>query len=387
MVTKKMSAMLITAFVATSSLAQTAEEQAKTWNEEAKKHLEVYDKENAIQRGNFQNKTANPFDTVAMYKAAEDALTAMMKCDEFDSQPNEKGKVKMKFRSKNQQRAYNLRIAVLQGGEFYRMKRDYENALVAYQLYVDSHDCGLLADYELMKADNYAARTAYMAAFLAYQSKKYPEAIKYAEKCKVLEPNGENSADADEVLLFAKKDNCKTAADSAAFISDIKALHKADPTAARYFNMLLGYYNTHPEQKMQWIEEEIVVNPGNKLVWAIKGEAEMNSEKYDEAIASYRKALEIDPTFVEVQFNLGTTLNSKAVALNEKLADKKTGGLTAENVKKVNAVLEEAKKELLKAKELDPNREKVNWAYALYRVYYSLKDQANYTEMEKLLNQ
>ena len=130
-----------------------------------------------------------------------------------------------------------------------------------------------------------------------------------------------------------------------------------------------------------------MVNPGNKLVWAIKGDAEMNSEKYDEAIASYRKALEIDPTFVEVQFNLGTTLNSKAVALNEKLADKKTGGLTAENVKKVNAVLEEAKKELLKAKELDPNREKVNWAYALYRVYYSLKDQANYTEMEKLLNQ
>ena len=103
MVTKKMSAMLITAFVATSSLAQTAVEQAKTWNEEAKKHLEVYDKESAIQSGNFQNKTANPFDTVAMYKAAEDALTAMMKCDEFDSQPNEKGKVKMKFRSKNQQ--------------------------------------------------------------------------------------------------------------------------------------------------------------------------------------------------------------------------------------------------------------------------------------------
>ncbi len=387
MTTRKMTVMLATAFIATGAFAQTAEEQAKALNEEAKQHYAIYEKESAVQRDNMTNKTATPFDTVAMYKAAEDALTAMMKCDEFDSKPNEKGKVKMKFRSKNQQTAYNLRIAVLQGGEFYRMKRDYDNALVAYGLYVDSHDCSLLADYELMKADNYAARTAYMAAFLAYQSKKYDMAIKFAEKCKALEPGGENSADADEVLLFAKKDNCKTAADSAAFINDIKELHKADPSADRYFNMLLSYYNTHPELKAQWLEEEITVNPGNKLVWAIKGESEMNSEKYDEAVASYRKALEIDPTFVEVQFNLGTTLNSKAVALNEQLADKKTGGLTAENLKKVTALLEEAKAELLKAKELDPNREKVNWAYALYRVYYALKDEANYTEMEKLLNQ
>ena len=74
MVTKKMTAMLATAFFATSSFAQTAEEQAKTWNDEAKKHLEVYEKQSAVQRDNFQNKTANPFDTVAMYKAAEDAL-------------------------------------------------------------------------------------------------------------------------------------------------------------------------------------------------------------------------------------------------------------------------------------------------------------------------
>ena len=97
--------------------------------------------------------------------------------------------------------------------------------------------------------------------------------------------------------------------------------------------------------------------------------------------------MEIDPNFTAVVFNIGTSLNSKAIEVKDKLADKNTGKLTVANVKKVNNILEEAKTYLLKAKELDPERKTVNWAYALYQVYYSLKDTANANAMEKLLNQ
>ena len=53
----------------------------------------------------------------------------------------------------------------------------------------------------------------------------------------------------------------------------------------------------------------------------------------------------------------------------------------------MKAILAEAKVYLEKSKELDPLREKVNWAYPLYQIYYSLGDEANANQMEQLVNQ
>lgn len=194
-------------------------------------------------------------------------------------------------------------------------------------------------------------------------------------------------ADADEILLFAKKENCKTAADSAAYASELMALHKANPQESRYFQHAALILQRAPGRQAGMDKRGSDLGLNNKMAWAIKGETEMKAEKWDEAVASYKKAIEIDPEFTAVLFNIGTCLNSKAIEVKDKLADKRTGGLTTANAAKVKSLLEEAKTYLLKAKELDPERKTVNWAYALYQVYYSLKDTANANAMEKLLNQ
>ena len=49
-------------------------------------------------------------------------------------------------------------------------------------------------------------------------------------------------------------------------------------------------------------------------------------------------------------------------------------------------MLNEVKQILGRAQELDPDREKVNWAYPLYQIYYSIGDKAKSDEMEKLVN-
>jgi tetratricopeptide (TPR) repeat protein len=146
------------------------------------------------------------------------------------------------------------------------------------------------------------------------------------------------------------------------------------------------YVRAKDSQAMNaWVEEELAANPQNKMAWALKGEAQMNNREWDAAVASYQKAIEIDPTFVQVLFNAGVCLNSKAIDLKDELADKNTGGLTPENAEKVKAILAESKVFLEKTKELDPYREKVNWAYPLYQIYYSLGDEAKAAEMEKLV--
>ena len=122
------------------------------------------------------------------------------------------------------------------------------------------------------------------------------------------------------------------------------------------------------------------------MAWALKGEVQMNDRQWDAAVESYKKAAEIDPEFVQVIFNAGVCLNSKAIDLKDELADKNTGGLTKANADKVKAILADAQVYLEKSKELDPFREKVNWAYPLYQIYYSLGDEAKANEMEKLVN-
>jgi tetratricopeptide (TPR) repeat protein len=104
-------------------------------------------------------------------------------------------------------------------------------------------------------------------------------------------------------------------------------------------------------------------------------------------VECYKKAFEIDPTYVAAAYQAGVSLNSKAIELKDQLADKKTGMLTTANADKVKAVLTEAKGYLEKVRELDPNHEQVNWVYALYQMYYSLGDSAKAAELEKMLGQ
>ena len=164
-------------------------------------------------------------------------------------------------------------------------------------------------------------------------------------------------------------------------------MHTQHPEEDRYFNLLMDYYIKSGDKNAmkKWAEEEVAAYPQNKMAWALKGEAEMNSQQWDAAVASYKKAAEIDPTFVQVIFNTGVCLNSKAIELKDKVADKKTGNLTTENFNKVKNILLQSKEYLEKARELDPNREKVNWAYPLYQIYYSLGEKEKSAEMEALL--
>ena len=195
------------------------------------------------------------------------------------------------------------------------------------------------------------------------------------------------AADAQEILIFSQKDNCKTQADSVAYLNTLKDLHAKDPKNERYFGLLIDYYSKPwlTAEKKTWLEDELAKDPQNKMAWALKGETFMNEEKWDDAVAAYKKAIEIDPSFVQVIFNIGITLNSKAISLKDQLANKSTGRLSAADNQKVVDVLNESKGYLEKLKEMDPNQEKTNWAYPLYQIYYALGDEAKANEMQQLL--
>jgi tetratricopeptide (TPR) repeat protein len=109
----------------------------------------------------------------------------------------------------------------------------------------------------------------------------------------------------------------------------------------------------------------------------------MNAEKWDEAIASYDKAIAIKPDFVQCIFNAGRCYYSSAMELQGKLADK-NGMITNENRAKVVEVVKKAEGYYVRAREIDPDRAICNWAYPLYQIYYFMKDNAKMKEIEAI---
>lgn len=364
--------------------AATAEEKAAAWDMVSQIYWKKF---SDIQQKELENKvkqTNEPFDTIGMHRAAAAALEAAMKCDEFDNMPNEKGKVKPKFRQKNAQIFQNGRLNVINGGQYEYNQKNYAEAMKDFGLYVDSKNSTLFTGID-MSNDQYYNEIAYFASLSAYNAKDMPSVVKYA---KIAAEDPSKAKEATEILVFAKKETIKTHADTLEYVDMLKEANAKFPDDSRYSAWIGDYYlNSASLADLQaWAESEIAKNPENKFAYTYKGEALRLNSKWDEAVECYKKAVEIDPTYVAAAYQAGVCLNSKAIELKDQLADKRTGMLTKENVEKVKNVLGEAKGYLEKVREQDPDREQVNWAYALYQVYYSLQEEDKVKELEPLIS-
>ena len=362
----------------------TAQEKANAWNTYAEINYQIVIAAQTIDAQNKVKQESVPYDTLAMNTGIIEALNAAIVCDGYDNEPDAKGKVKVKYRPTNQQKYQNFRLNVINAGMYFYNKGNKEKAVEAWKLYIESQNAELFTGLD-MSQDQYKIEVAYFAALAAYQIKDYETAITYGS---LAATDSAKMKDASDIVIFAMKDSSKSHADTLAYLQKVKELHQQMPNEERYYNLLSDYYTKkgNLQDMIAWCNEEIALNPENKMAYAYKGQAYMNDEKWDEAVEAYKKAMELDPYFTQVVFNIGICLNSKAIELKDQLADKNTGMLTNENADKVKVILADAKIYLEKSKEQDPNREKVNWAYPLYQIYYALGDDANATEMENILN-
>ena len=351
-------------------------DKAAAWNLMNEINYKAYNEE-------FQKRAlGQQFDTDRMVDALIKAFQAANECEKYDVQPNEKGKVKIRFRKNNATRYMTERQWLYNGGVLQYQAKNYPGAIKAWGAYIESAKSPLFQEMT-MPEDSLIGDATYNTALLAYNEKDYDTAKKFAELAMAY-PDKEDEA--INMKLFIQKETLKTAADSTAYLNELKRLHAAKPEKEQYFNLLQNYYVSTNDTKAlkDWALEETKMNANNKMAWALMGEAEMNSENWDSAIEAFKKAVELDPNWVACLFNTGICLNSKAIALNDQLMDKKTMGLTKENAEKVKAVLRDAQVYLEKTRELDPDQKDTRWAYPLYRIYYSLENKEKMAELEKI---
>lgn len=229
------------------------------------------------------------------------------------------------------------------------------------------------------QGDNFLALANYFAGYAYYLKEDYTNAAKYAKG-----GIGDERVNgpAEQVYRVSMEKNCKTKADTLAYIDALKQLD-----SKKYFVQICTMLTDlgEKEQVNKLVEETIAKEPDNKFAWYIRGTTKNEDNKFDEAIEDFKKVIEIDPAFVYGYYNLALCYGNKADDINAKKADK-NGRLYGDDLKVCSEAYNGAITNLEKVRELDPNHETIhNWPMQLRMYYNRVGNKAKADEISKML--
>lgn len=301
-----------------------------------------------------------------------DAARTFLDCATAYGAKNQKGA--MKYYMQMDQ----ARQALLDPGQEGLNTQDYFKVYDNLHYYVDAANVMFNGD---LSKDPGVPQITYFVAVAANQLNKNVEAVNYATPALNDSTFGAPSMN---IMLQAMKKEVKTQADSTEFINIVKSLYGKYPAGAAndvVLQEIVNFYSA-PEYKAELnkvFDQVKAQDPNNKMLYALVGQTAMNDRDYNVAIENFGKALELDPAFTPVRYNLSLCLNQKAMELIQATPNGKP-------TDEAKAMLNQSVEHALKVKAEDPDRQVANWAYTLYQAYYMLGDEANAKVYEDLMN-
>ena len=362
-----------------SSLTQLtdAAEKAKAYNKLVDLAYEKFKKEDDTKTTNTVMQKNDPIDTEGMIAAGKIALQAAMECDKYDQQPNEKGKVAIKFRQKNQDRLRAVRLSLLQAGIEMANNEKNKEAFENFDVYLTSAKSAFFEGVDgVSKNDPNLGVAAFYGGRAAYNLEKFDKAIEYF-KIGVADTAKQIHDLSFDFLLYTMRNKQKTAADSAQYINDMLDLYKEYPESEQIYSSISDAYITQGKsaEVIKLAEERMAKYPDSSLPHVYKAFLLMQDKKYDDAISEFAKVKEDgSPVFLNSIFNSAVCKYNKASEFNEANSDIRTGRLKPADHEKFMNMLKDAQGDFEKAKELDPEQKTVKWQYLLHNVY-TLTDQ------------
>lgn len=353
-------------------------------NPETKEKAETWDVAGLIQKRINEKEMEKaylrkPYDTLKVYKSALNMCKYYFKCDELAQIPNEKGKIKNKFRKANSSAILSARPNLINGGiQFFNMNKNKE-ALKFFATYVDIAAHPMFEKENFLQTDTVLPQIAYYASLAAAKMEDYSNVLKYAPYAKNDKEVGKYAMEFMSTALKAKGDTTK-------WIASLKEGIQKYPEHPFFFGHLIDYYsnNNKFDEAMQFADDMLAKNPNNTFYLYVKGYLYHNMKEYDKAIEFYTKTTQIDPNYAEAYSNLGLIYCLQAQDFSEKAIADVNDPKYKEDQATLKAFYEKARPNYEKARELKPEQKDL-WLNGLYRVYYNLQMGAEFEEIEKMM--
>ncbi len=321
-----------------------------------------------------------PYDTMQVYNSALNMCKYFFKCDELAQIPNEKGKIKNKYRKPNASAILGERGNLINGGIQYFNQDKNKEALDFFGTYVSLIEQPMFADNEQVKGDTLMPQIAYYASLAAMKLEDYPSVLKYAPYAKDDKEVGKYAMEFVSTALKAEGDTAK-------WVTSLQEGVQKYPEHPFFFGNLIDYYSNHKkfDEAMEFTDKMLAKDPNNAFNLYVKGYIYHNMEDYDNALAYYKKTIEADPTYAEAYSNIGLIYCLQAQNFSEKASSDVNDPQYAEDQATLKGFYEQAKPYYEKARELKPDQKDL-WLNGLSRVYYNLQMGPEYEEIEKLMN-
>ncbi|MCS2661064.1 tetratricopeptide repeat protein [Bacteroides fragilis] len=354
-------------------------------NPETKDNAATWDVAGYIQKRINEKEMENaylrkPYDTLKVYNSVLNMYNYFVKCDELAQIPNEKGKIKNKYRSANSKTILAERPNLINGGIQYFNLNQNEEALKFFAAYVDAATLPMLEKENLLEKDTILPQVAYYATLVADRVGDKDAVMKYAQYALKDKENG-------QFAMQLLTDAYKAKGDTAKWVEKLQEGIVKFPENQYFFANLVDYYSSsnQNDKAMQFANDMLAKDPNNKLYLYVKAYLYHNMKDYEKAIEFYKKTLDVDPTYAEACSNLGLVYLLQA----QDYADKAPTDINDPNYATAQANIkkfyEEAKPYYEKARELKPDQKDL-WLQGLYRVYYNLNMGPEFEAIEKLMN-
>ncbi len=319
------------------------------------------------------------YDTLLVYNSVLNMCKYYFKCDELAQIPDEKGKIKNKYRKANASSIMGERGNLINGGIQYFNEDRSKEALDFFGTYVDMASLPMFEEENLLQTDTILPQIAYYASLAAAKIEDYPSILKYAPYAKDNKEVGKYAMEFISTALKAEGDTLQ-------WIASLKEGMQKYPEHSVFFGNLVDYYSNHDkfDEAMEFTDDMLAMDSGNAFYLYVKAYLYHNMKDYDNAIDYYVKTTEADPTYAEAYSNLGLVYCIQAQEFSETMPTNVYDPAYKEQQVTLKEFYEKAKPCYEKARELKPD-EKELWLNGLYRVYYNLDMGEEFSEIEKLM--
>lgn len=156
-----------------------------------------------------------PYDTLKVYNSALNMCKYYLKCDELAQVPNEKGKIKNKYRKPNAAAIVAERPNLINGGiQYYNLEKNKE-ALDFFGTYIEIAQNPMFEKENFLQTDTLLAQIAYYASLAAAKMEDYPSVLKYA-------PYAQNDKEVGQYAMEFISTALKAQGDTVKWIASLK---------------------------------------------------------------------------------------------------------------------------------------------------------------------
>ncbi|GHU83351.1 hypothetical protein FACS189415_5490 [Bacteroidia bacterium] len=324
---------------------------------------------------------SHPVNEAVMYEALGGIIPYFKKALEFDQLPDEKGKVKPKFTKDIKSIIKANRPFYINAGIHYYEKQDFQKAYENFIQYSNIREMNIFQGEEwgVAATDTTELQIKYYAGLSAASIPNHQAAI---DIFSVIKDKGYNENDIYQRLCY-EYDQTK---DTIAFSKLVKEGFLKFPGEEYYINNLINLSITggNTKEAADYLKTAIEHNSKSAQLYDVLGQVYEIDKDYDNAILNLKKALEIDPDYIDALNHIGRVYFNMGVEQRS----------AADNTTDVSKAKAESQKALDYFKQALPYFEKTfsvdakntDAIYALRSIYYNLEMNEQYLKMDAIMS-